>query len=271
MIIDKIKEYWNKKPCNINHSKEEIGTIEYFNEVEKKKYYVEPHIKDFADFEKWKDKEVLELGCGIGTDSINFARAGANLTIIELSDKSLELCKKRFELFGLKANFICGNIENISDYINDKKFDLIYSFGVIHHTIEPKNVINEVYKYLKSDGEFRFMVYSKVSYKLFWLMLENNVKDLSLGFDYISKQSEAQENCPMTHIYDFDDIKNNLLDERFEIIKIWKDHIFKYDIENYKKNIYIKDKYWEKIPDEEIKKLSKELGWHTLVISKLSN
>lgn len=270
--IDKIKEYWNNKPCNINHSSFEVGTIEYFNEVEKKKYYVEPHIKEFADFDKWKDKDVLELGCGIGTDSINFARAGANLTIIELSEKSLEICKKRFELFGLKAHFICGNIERISDYINnnDKKFDLIYSFGVIHHTIEPKNVINEVYKFLKTDGEFRFMVYSKISYKLFWLMMENNIKDLSEGFKLISSESEAQSNCPMTHIYNFDDIKNNLLDDRFNIIKMWKEHIFIYDIENYKKNIYIKDKYWEKISNEEIDKISKELGWHTLVISKIS-
>lgn len=268
--INKIREYWNNKPCNINHSSYEIGTIEYFDEIETKKYFIEPHIKEFADFDKWKNKEVLELGCGIGTDSINFARAGANLTIIELSEKSLEICKKRFELYDLKANFICGNIENISDYINDKKFDLIYSFGVIHHTLEPKKVIDEVYKYLKDDGEFRFMVYSKISYKLFWLMMENNIKDLNEGFEYICKQSEAQENCPMTHIYDFDDIKNNLLDERFKIIKIWKDHIFTYDINNYKNNIYIKDKYWENISDSEIKKISKELGWHTLVISKLS-
>jgi 2-polyprenyl-3-methyl-5-hydroxy-6-metoxy-1,4-benzoquinol methylase len=165
MSIEKIKEYWNNKPCNINHSSSVFGSQQYFDEIEKKKYFVEPHIKEFADFDKWKDKEVLELGCGIGTDSINFARAGAKLTIIELSDKSLEICKRRFEVYNLKATFICGNIENISEYINDdKKFDLIYSFGVIHHTVEPKKVINNVYNFLKEDGEFRFMVYSKISY-----------------------------------------------------------------------------------------------------------
>lgn len=267
--IETIKNYWNNKPCNINHSKYEIGTIEYFNEVEEKKYFVESHIKDFADFNKWKNKEVLELGCGIGTDSINFAKAGANLTIIELSDESLKLCKKRFELYNLNATFICGNIENLSDYIKNKKFDLIYSFGVIHHTLEPKKVINGIYELLKKDGEFRFMVYSKISYKLFWLMMENNIKDLQEGFKFICKQSESQENCPMTYIYDFDDIQNKLLDNRFEIIKIWKDHIFTYDIPNYKNNIYIKDNYWKNISDDDIKKISKDLGWHTLVIAKL--
>ena len=80
----------------------------------------------------------MELGCGIGTDSINFARAGAYLTIIELSEVSLNICKKRFELYGLTATFICGNIEMVNELIKDKKFDLIYSFGFIHHTIEPK-------------------------------------------------------------------------------------------------------------------------------------
>jgi len=271
MDIEKIKKYWNNKPCNINHSLYEIGTKEYFDEIEKKKYFVEPHIKEFADFSKWKNKEVLELGCGIGTDSINFARTGAKLTIIELSDKSLEICKNRFKLYNLNATFICGNIEKISEYINNKKFDLIYSFGVIHHTIEPKKVINEIYNLLKEDGEFRFMVYSKISYKLFWLMMENNIKDLSYGLKYICNQSESQENCPMTHIYDFDDIRNNLLDERFNILKMWKDHIFIYDIENYKKNIYIKDIYWKYISNDEIKKIANELGWHTMVIAKLSN
>ena len=270
MSIDKIKEYWNNQPCNIKHSsKYSLNTKEYFDEVEKKKYFVEPHIINFANFNNWKDKEVLELGCGIGTDSINFAKAGAKLTIVELSDVSLNICKKRFELYGLTATFICGNIELINELIKDKKFDLIYSFGVIHHTIEPKNVINGIVNLLKNDGEFRFMVYSKISYKLFWLMLENNIKDLSEGFKLISNESEAQPNCPMTHIYTFDDIKNNLLDERFDIIKIWKEHIFIYDIPNYKNNVYIKDEYWKNISNEKIKELEPELGWHTMVIAKI--
>jgi len=270
MSIDNIKDYWNNQPCNINHSSLPLNTKEYYDEVEKKKYFVEPHIITFADFNKWKDKEILELGCGIGTDSINFARAGGNLTIIELSEVSLNICKKRFETFGLKATFICGNIEMLNEYISpNKQFDLIYSFGVIHHTIEPKKVINGIFNLLKKDGELRFMVYSKVSYKLFWLMLENNIKDLSEGFKLVSNESEAKSNCPMTHIYSFDDIKNKLLDERFKIMKIWKDHIFTYDIENYKKNIYIKDEYWKNISNEKIKELEPELGWHTMVIAKI--
>ena len=136
--IENVKQYWNNRPCNIYHSKSKFGTKKYFDEVEKRKYFVEPHIPYFANFKKWQGKKVLELGCGIGTDSINFVRAGADLTIVELSKKSLDITKKRFKVYGLKAKFYLGNIERLSEFLPKEKYDLIYSFGVIHHTPHPE-------------------------------------------------------------------------------------------------------------------------------------
>src|ERR1700684_258135 len=69
--IDTVKEYWDRRPCNIRHSPEPVGTKAYFDQVEARKYFVEYHIPGFADFKKWSGKKVLEIGCGIGTDSIN--------------------------------------------------------------------------------------------------------------------------------------------------------------------------------------------------------
>jgi SAM-dependent methyltransferase len=72
--LEAVKKYWNDRPCNIRHSNKEIGTKEYFEDVEKRRYMVEPHIIEFADFSNCRGKKVLEIGCGIGTDSVSFLK-----------------------------------------------------------------------------------------------------------------------------------------------------------------------------------------------------
>ena len=169
MEVNKIavKEFWNNRPCNIKHSSKKFLSKEQFDEVEQKKYFVEPHIPFFADFKKWDGKKVLEIGCGIGTDSINFVRNGAKLTIVEFSEKSLEICKERFKVFGLEATFYCGDVEKLSEFLHLETFDLIYSFGVIHHTPNPTLAFNEISKYMNENTELRVMLYSKISYQTF--------------------------------------------------------------------------------------------------------
>ena len=103
------KKYWNNQPCNIKHSKKKFLSKEFFNEISKKRYFVESHIKQFADFKKYINKNVLEIGFGIGTDAISFLRNGCNYYGIELSDKSYEITKKRIELFNFKKKAILIN------------------------------------------------------------------------------------------------------------------------------------------------------------------
>src|SRR5215813_10334891 len=126
--IDQVRGYWDRQPCNIRHGVAQIGTSEYFDQVEARKYLVEPHIPSFADFHRWKGKKVLEIGCGIGTDAVNFARAGAHLTAVELSGESLALCRQRFETFGLQARFFQANAEKLSAVVPVEPYDLVYSF-----------------------------------------------------------------------------------------------------------------------------------------------
>jgi 2-polyprenyl-3-methyl-5-hydroxy-6-metoxy-1,4-benzoquinol methylase len=267
-LKQRVEKYWSDRPCNIKHSLKEIGTREYFDEVESKKYFVEPHIPVFADFKKWKNKNVLEIGCGIGTDSINFARNGAKLTIVEFSKKSLEICRKRFEVFGLVADFYVGDVEKLDQIIKKQKFDLIYSFGVIHHTPAPDLAFEQIVKYMDKNTELRVMLYSKISFKKFQMMIENGAQDVG-NADLIRNNAEAQYGCPVAFTYLESEVETMLNRVGVSVNKIWKEHIFKWDIDNYKKNIYVVNKFWENVDRKLFQEYERLLGWHTLVVAKL--
>lgn len=268
--IETVQDYWDRRPCNIRHSPAPVGTREYFDQVEQRKYFVEPHIPAFAEFPNWKDKCVLEIGCGIGTDTINFVRAGAQVTAVDLSGESLKLAQMRAKVFGLqdRITFYQGNSEQLSQFVPVEPYDLVYSFGVIHHTPHPDQIVTEIKKYLRPDSELRIMLYSKVSYKLFWVMREEGVWDMGRMDELIAKNSEAQTGCPVTYTYTFDEVCRLL--DGFEILDIHKAHIFSWDLEAYRRYEYKKDAAWAGVSVERFRELEKELGWHTLVRARLS-
>jgi SAM-dependent methyltransferase len=265
-VIDQVRAYWNRRPCNIRHSTSPVGSKEYFDEVEARKYFVEPHIPKFAQFERWKGKKVLEIGCGIGTDSINFARAGADVTVVDLSQESLELCKKRFEVFGLKANFFLGDAEHLGEFVPVERYDLIYSFGVIHHTPHPERVFEQIKQYCKPDTELRVMLYSKWSWKVLWIIAVYGKGAIWRSDELVKEYSEAQEGSPVTFYYSARGVRDVM--KEYNVVKQWKDHIFPYRIDKYVNYEYEWVWYFRMLPTSWFRWLERRFGWHTMIVAK---
>src|SRR3954465_1473814 len=263
--IDRVREFWNARPCNLRHSPRPVGTREYFDEVERRKYFVESHIPGFAEFDRWKGRRVLEIGCGLGTDTVNFARAGAAVTAIELSDESASLARQRLDVYGLgdRVQIVLGNAEELPSLLPAQTFDLVYSFGVIHHSPHPRRIIEHLRRYMTASSELRLMVYARVSYKLFWIMREEGVWDMGKIDELIARNSEAQTGCPVTYTYTNDSIRALLAG--FTVRDVRKAHIFTWDLDAYKRYEYRKAPEWAGVSDVDLAALEQELGWHLLV------
>lgn len=155
-----VRNFWNQQSCGEALYLPNEQKIGY--ELQRiQRYQLEPDILTFAEFEKYSGKQVLEIGVGLGADHQMFAEAGANLYGIDLTSRAIEHVKKRFSLFGLKSNLQVSNAETLN--FEDNHFDLVYSWGVIHHSPNTKSSIDEIYRILKLGGTAKIMIYHKYS------------------------------------------------------------------------------------------------------------
>ena len=265
--IEDVASYWNRQPCNIKHSSKPFNSLEYFDEVEKKKHFVEPHILEFADFPSVKGLDVLEIGCGLGTATLGFARALAKkVSAIDLSLESLKLARTRADLYGCKnIEFFQGNAEHLSSFLSPSQYDLIYSFGVIHHSPRPDKILKELHSYLKPQGKLKIMVYNKYSWKVLSIILRYGKGRFWRASEIVARYSEAQTGCPITYTYSKQEAKALFENTGFKIIKMSIDHIFPYKIADYKQHKYVKVWHFRFLPKSLFRLLERTLGWHLCI------
>jgi len=270
VAVARVESYWDARPCNIRHSPKPVGTREYFDEVEARKYFVESHIPGFAEFERWKGKRVLEIGCGIGTDTINFARHGAHVTAVDLTEASLKVARERAKVFGLedRIRFIQANAEELSDYLPVEPYDLVYSFGVIHHTPHPERVLQQLRQYVKPGSSVRIMVYNRWSWKVLWILFVYGRCQFWKLSRLIAEHSEAQTGCPVTYSYSRKDGSSLLEQNGFRVIARFVDHIFPFSIPHYVQYRYRKVWYFRWMPTPLFRRLERALGWHLCLIAQ---
>jgi len=155
-----VKAFWNDASCGeklLLESNEKEG----YDAQSLERYRLEPEIESFAEFDRYFGKHVLEIGVGLGADHRRFAENGAITTGIDLTERAIEHTRTRLEHYGLRSDINLGDAEQLA--FTNESFDLVYSWGVIHHSPDTSQVVKEIYRVLKSGGQAKVMIYHKWS------------------------------------------------------------------------------------------------------------
>lgn len=161
-LKDRVRAFWQIHPCGAKFSDAESGTREFFERVEAHRYAKEWHIPEAADFAAARGLRVLEIGCGLGTDGVQFVRAGADYTGIDLTEAAINLARERFRLEGLAGKLLVADAEALD--FPDESFDVVYSHGVLHHTPDIAAAVGEIHRVLRPGGRAIVMLYHRDSY-----------------------------------------------------------------------------------------------------------
>jgi ubiquinone/menaquinone biosynthesis C-methylase UbiE len=266
--IADVRRYWDARPCNIRHSPKPVGSKEYFDEVEARKYLVEPHIPAFAEFERWSGQRVLEVGCGIGTDAINFARAGAQLTAVDVSGESLRIAQERAEVMEVadRIRFVHADAEKLTSALaGEEPYDLVYSFGVVHHTPHPERALAEIRRLVAPGGTLKLMVYHRLSWKVFWIVTVQGRGRFWKTDELVAEHSEAQTGSPVTFSYTRHGGRELVEQAGFRVQDVSVDHVFPYRIGDYVQYRYVKEPWFRWMPERLFRAFERRFGWHLLV------
>jgi len=161
-LKERVRAFWQANPCGVKFADAAPGTRLFYERVEEHRYRKEWHIPAAADFAGARGLRVLEIGCGLGTDGAQFARAGADYTGVDLTAAAVELARRRFELFDLPGKFRVADAEALD--FADESFDRVYAHGVLHHTPDAVRAVREIHRVLRPQGRAVVMLYHRDSY-----------------------------------------------------------------------------------------------------------
>jgi len=162
------REQWSQDPCGAEYVRDhDLGTREFFDNVERHRYTeYAAWMPRLMGFDKFRDARLLEIGCGMGTDLLQFARGGAHCTGIDLTPRSVEITRHRFRLYDADGTFMLSDGEHLP--FRNESFDVVYSNGVLHHTPDTAGAIREVHRVLRPGGTAKVMLYHRNSLN-YWI------------------------------------------------------------------------------------------------------
>jgi SAM-dependent methyltransferase len=174
-VIDEIQRYWNHRIHDLEMTDAEVGTKAFFDDLDEYRFDKLRYLPKVVDFSSYPGQQLLEIGCGIGTDLVRFARGGTRVTGVDLAATAIDLARKNFALNGLTPEELrVGNGEQLP--FANHSFDIVYAHGVIQYTANPAALIAESHRELRPGGTGIFMVYNRVS----WLNALSKVMQVPL-------------------------------------------------------------------------------------------
>lgn len=159
----RIREYWNRRIHDLEMTDEPVGSLAFFDALDEYRFDKLRYLPNVVDFQGYRRRRILEVGCGIGTDLVRFARGGACVTGIDLAVRSIELARRNVALHGLRARGLCVADGEALPF-EDGHFDVVYAHGVIQYAANPARLVAEAHRVLEPGGEAVFMVYNRYSW-----------------------------------------------------------------------------------------------------------
>jgi len=166
-----VKAYWEKEPCDLRHGKGQ-ESFSFFDSVARKRYELEPFIPDLANFSQGKGTRVLEIGIGLGVDFCEWIKNEGRAVGIDLTAKAVKLTQKHLDIRGIsRRTYGLSQADAETLPFKDHSFDLVYSWGVLHHTPEIKSAFQEAFRVLAPGGTLKIMMYHVPSWTgwLIWV------------------------------------------------------------------------------------------------------
>jgi len=160
--IDEVRAYWNTHIHDLDVSRQPPGSRGFFDDLDRYHFEKLHHLVRLVDFDGYRGRSVLDVGCGAGVDLARFARGGAEATGVDVSPSAIELARRNFEQQGLRGRFEVADGEQLP--FPDNTFDLVFAHGVVQYTASPQRLVDECRRVLKPGGEAVFQVYNRISW-----------------------------------------------------------------------------------------------------------
>ena len=207
-----IVKYWNVQPPFKAQTEHPEGSLEWYQSITSHRHQVVPYLRDWATYDAYEGKRILEIGCGAGTDLCSFAAKGAIVTGIDITDKAVELTRKRLDVEGLTGTVVKYDGNHLP--FPDDSFDLVYSCGVLHHTPFMDDLFSEAHRVLRKGGSMKLMLYHRRSllyyYSIVYLRkFKKGLVDLGRE-DVLSSYSEFRVGCPYTRCLTEGEVRDRL-------------------------------------------------------------